>query len=76
MSLDLAIRPPLAAAWAAPASPALASDRAPAAGAERPATVRRTVAQSLAALLDDADALVCRFEVDDSLDHVRPQRRR
>jgi hypothetical protein len=74
MSLDLVLSPPLAAAWSAPvASTPSGADRP--ALAERPAT-RRTVAQSIAALLDDADALVCRFEVDDAADHVRLQRRR
>ncbi|MCU0774805.1 MAG: hypothetical protein MUC74_09925 [Ideonella sp.] len=74
MSLDLALRNPLTSAWLAPEP---AADRAPAAPAADAALVRqRTVAQRLSALLDDADALVCRFEVDDAFERDLPRRRR
>jgi hypothetical protein len=74
MSLDLALRNPLTSAWLAPETVA---DRATAAPAADAAQLRqRTVAQRLSALLDDADALVCRFEVDDAFERDLPRRRR
>lgn len=76
MSLDLALRNPLTSAWLAP-EPASADRAAVSAPTVDAALLRqRTVAQRLRALLDDADALVCRFEVDDAFERDLPRRRR
>ena len=75
MSFDLALRNPLTSAWLAP-EPGPERAVPAAASAEAAAALRRSMAQRLAALLDDADALVCRFEVDDAFERDLPRRRR